>query len=245
MATLQQLRVRASTLLDQPLVGADVPAAGVFWTQSNLNDFINEGYLQVYAEIAEIEGPTLAAEVTGTYASGSRSLAINNAAFFNLAADPLKILGMHDITGDAAGVGSKIPYVPYNQFDALRSTSASGTALTTGGGAWTWWGTNPMNISLFPRPGGARTLRMRYIPAEPTALVDPNAPVGIPVAHHYILSYYAAMRAMQKEENNSYAMLRDTYLEHLTRLKNSVEERQSAESRHVFVSGGTEYGGRW
>jgi hypothetical protein len=79
MATLLEMRRSVSRRLDQPLVGNDIPTSGVFWTQAEVNEWINNGRRQVYAEIAELEGPTLTAEATGTYTSGARSVAINGA----------------------------------------------------------------------------------------------------------------------------------------------------------------------
>ena len=249
MATLLEMRRSVSRRLDQPLVGNDIPASGVFWTQAEVNEWINNGRRQVYAEIAELEGPTLTAEATGTYTASARSVAINGVngtagGIFNLEVDPLKLMGVFDITSSATAIGTKIDLIPYNELVTVQSGTPTSTSVSSGN-VGAWWGSNPMNLSLAPIPQNAKTLRLRYIPGTPADLTDvgaaTNTPYEIPSTHHDLLVLFAVVQAKKKEEDSSWQDDWTTYTELLNRLKANIEERNSANSRHVVVTDGSDY----
>ena len=271
MATAKELRQQVARDLDQPLVEGDIPRSGVFWTRSEVNQWLNEAYRHIYAKLAEIEAPWLVTEATGTYTSGSRFIAIRDAApddptggLLSIAHDPLKIAGIFDITGDSTKYGTRIRYMPYNQFEAHRSSvSEQSRTLAANVAGWTWWGHEPMNISLYPLPSGNVELRIRFIPGTPTVLVRSNfgeddvfrggrflsdlaisdgaEPVSIPANFHDILPAYAVVKAKQKEESD-YRDHQRRYEELLAQLLQSAEERQVESSRSVFVSDSSDYG---
>jgi hypothetical protein len=251
MADLLTMRRRVSRRLDQPLsaVNPDIPTSGVFWTRTEVDEWINEGRRQVYAEIAEIEGPTLAQEAPGTYTANARSVAVAGVGaeplaaggIFGLSQDPLKLLGLFDITGDATAVGGAITFIPYNEMQQAQSRKVWGGSRVA-----SWWGSNPMNLSIWPIPSSALSLRLRYIPNQPADLVDGalgvDIPFEIPVVHHDLLVLYAVVQAKKKEEDPSWQDDWTTYRELLDRMKNTMEERQSANSRHVVVTDSADYG---
>lgn len=245
MATLIEMRVRVGNRLDQALVGGDIPESGVFWTRAEVNEWINSGRRQVYAEIAEIEGPTLATETVGTYTASARTVAISGTdgvagGLLNLTAAPLKILGVHDITQNASLMGVEIPLRPYNE--VARTQGDSGRFNRTAA----WWGSNPMNLAIGPVPSSALSLRIRYIPAAPADLTDvslaTNTPHELPSVHHDLLVLYAVVQAKKKEEDASWQDDWATYRELLDRMKNNIEERNAANSRQVVISDPGDYG---
>lgn len=251
MATLLQMRQQASNRLDQLLVDKgggvlDVPTTRVFWTRDEITTWINNGRRQVYAEIAELEGPTLTAEATGTYTAGARDVNINAAGggaggIFNIAGDPLKIMGVFDITSSATAIGTKIDLIPYNELENVQSGSPTSTSVSAGN-VGAWWGNNPMRLSLAPIPQSAKTLRLRYIPNAPADLAaDGDVPYEIPNTHHDLLVLFAVVQAKKKEEDSSWQDDWTTYTELLNRLKANIEERNSANSRHVVVTDGSDY----
>jgi len=273
MATVVELRRQVARDLDQPLVEDDIPESGVFWTRHEVNQWLNEAYRHIYAKLAEIEAPWLVTEATGTYTSGSRFMAIRDAdpddttgGLLSIDHDPLKIAGIFDITGDSTEYGTRIRYMPYNQFEAYRSSvSRQGGAPSANVAGWTWWGHEPMNISLYPLPSGNVELRIRFIPGTPTVMrrrgvgredeVSRGAryrelgisgslydiPVSIPANFHDILPAYAVVKAKQKEESD-YRDHQRRYEELLAQLLQSAEERQVESSRSVFVSDSSDYG---
>jgi hypothetical protein len=271
MATAKELRQQVARDLDQPLVEGDVPRSGVFWTRHEVNQWLNEAYRHIYAKLAEIEAPWLVTEATGTYTSGSRFMAIRDAdpddttgGLLSIDHDPLKIAGIFDITGDSTEYGTRIRYMPYNQFEAYRSSvSRQGGTPPANVAGWTWWGHEPMNISLYPLPSGNIELRIRFVPGTPTVLVRSNfgeddvfrggrflsdlaisdgaEPVSIPANFHDILPAYAVVKAKQKEESD-YRDHQRRYEELLAQLLQSAEERQVESSRSVFVSDSSDYG---
>jgi len=273
MATVVDLRRQVARDLDQPLVEGDIPESGVFWTRREVNQWLNEAYRHIYAKLAEIEAPWLVTEATGTYTSGSRFMAIRDAdpddttgGLLSIDHDPLKIAGIFDITGDSTEYGTRIRYMPYNQFEAYRSSvSRQGGAPSANVAGWTWWGHEPMNISLYPLPSGNVELRIRFIPGTPTVMrrrgvgredeVSRGAryrelgisgslydiPVSIPANFHDILPAYAVVKAKQKEESD-YRDHQRRYEELLAQLLQSAEERQVESSRSVFVSDSSDYG---
>jgi len=273
MATVVDLRRQVARDLDQPLVEDDIPESGVFWTRHEVNQWLNEAYRHIYAKLAEIEAPWLVTEATGTYTSGSRFMAIRDAdpddttgGLLSIDHDPLKIAGIFDITGDSTEYGTRIRYMPYNQFEAYRSSvSRQGGAPSANVAGWTWWGHEPMNISLYPLPSGNVELRIRFIPGTPTVMrrrgvgredeVSRGAryrelgisgslydiPVSIPANFHDILPAYAVVKAKQKEESD-YRDHQRRYEELLAQLLQSAEERQVESSRSVFVSDSSDYG---
>jgi len=273
MATVVDLRRQVARDLDQPLVEGDIPESGVFWTRREVNQWLNEAYRHIYAKLAEIEAPWLVTEATGTYTSGSRFMAIRDAdpddttgGLLSIDHDPLKIAGIFDITGDSTEYGTRIRYMPYNQFEAYRSSvSRQGGTPPANVAGWTWWGHEPMNISLYPLPSGNVELRIRFIPGTPTVMrrrgvgredeVSRGAryrelgisgslydiPVSIPANFHDILPAYAVVKAKQKEESD-YRDHQRRYEELLAQLLQSAEERQVESSRSVFVSDSSDYG---
>ena len=235
MATLQEMRALVSQRLDQALVAGDVPASDVFWPRSQINDWINNGRRQVYATIAELEAPTLVAEATGTWAASTRSQSIQ--AVFTLTDDPLKLDSAWDITDDATGLGGKIDFMHYQQLEAMQGGLAANAVNRSSRRVVAWWGSNPMNLVLYPVPSQALTLRLRYVPAVPTALAaDGDTPSEIPTTHHDLLVLWAVVQAKKKEENASWKDDYQTYIERLDGLKNSIEERYSGGSRMTFVT---------
>ena len=272
MATVVELRRQVARDLDQPLVEDDIPESGVFWTRHEVNQWLNEAYRHIYAKLAEIEAPWLVTEATGTYTSGSRFMAIRDAdpddttgGLLSIDHDPLKIAGIFDITGDSTEYGTRIRYMPYNQFEAYRSSvSRQGGTPPANVAGWTWWGHEPMNISLYPLPSGNIELRIRFIPGTPTILNrkaggaddvfrgprfgqlgfgrrNLDTPVSIPANFHDILPAYAVVKAKQKEESD-YRDHQRRYEELLAQLLQSAEERQVESSRSVFVSDSSDYG---
>ena len=273
MATVVELRQQVARDLDQPLVEGDIPESGVFWTRNEVNQWLNEAYRHIYAKLAEIEAPWLVTEETGTYTSGSRFIAIRDAdpddttgGLLSIDHDPLKIAGIFDITGDSTKYGTRIRYMPYNQFEAHRSSvSEQSRTLAANVAGWTWWGHEPMNISLYPLPSGNIELRVRFIPGTPTVMRRRGAgredevsrgaryrelgasgnlhdiPVSIPANFHDILPAYAVVKAKQKEESD-YRDHQRRYEELLAQLLQSAEERQVESSRSVFVSDSSDYG---
>ncbi len=253
MATLQVMRQRVSRKLDQPLVDGDIPESGVFWTQAEVNDWINEGRRQVWAEIAEVEGPTLELDATGTYTANSREVNVSGTSgaaggIFNIA-EPVKLLSLHDISSDATGIGTLLPIVPYNELstlmdgfgDPIRTTPYTRRVAS-------WRGSNPMRLVLFPRPSSAVTLRLGYVP-NPTDLSDTAAPTDLrtpfelPEIHHDLLVMYAVVQAKKKEEDSSWQDDFVTYTEQLRRMIATMDERQSVNSRTVVVTDFNEYDG--
>ena len=234
MATAKELRQQVARDLDQPLVEGDIPESGVFWTRHEVNQWLNEAYRHIYAKLAEIEAPWLVTEATGTYTSGSRFMAIRDAdpddttgGLLSIDHDPLKIAGIFDITGYSTEYGTRIRYMPYNQFEAYRSSVSRIPGTPTilnrkAGGA--------DDVFRGPRFGqlgfGRRNL---------------DTPVSIPANFHDILPAYAVVKAKQKEESD-YRDHQRRYEELLAQLLQSAEERQVESSRSVFVSDSSDYG---
>ncbi len=247
MATFLQLRQRVSRKLDQPLVTAvgvtDIPEAGVFWTRDDIKEWLNEGYRQLYSEIAEIENLTLIKETDGTYTGSSRSDSLHS--LLTITDDPLKIEEVRDATNaGSTGVGTLIPYMHHRQFQAWRIGIENGVGHNNGPSrAWSWYGYDPMRIELYPVPTSSVTLRVRYIPSVPTEMSsDSSKPSAIPTSQHDLLVDYAIIRAREKEEGSSLPSAWNAYMEKVDRFKASVNQRQKQESRQTHRVDLSEYG---
>lgn len=252
MATLKTIRTWVSTLLDQDLVSADIPTTGVYWTRDQVNLWINEAYKSIYAQLVDIEAPWLEIEGTGTYTASARFMSLQT--MLTITYDPLKLTGVYNITGNSAGFGTMIPFVPYQQFSQRASgASVRASSFNVGTAVCSWSGHEPMQLFINPRPIAALTLRVRWVPALPSiknvAVVtrnnevmsdDADVPCSIPVAFHEVLSTYAAIQAKIKEESD-FRPLQMRYDLLLAQLLKSADERQQENSRSVFVTDGSEY----
>lgn len=241
MANLVQLRVRVSSLLDQPLTAGDIPATGVYWTLSEVTAWINEGYRDLYAEIAGCEINTLLATGDVTYPASALSASLQT--LLTLTEDPLRIEEVRDITGAADGRGVLMPYVPHrNQGPRVGRAGLSITSVTRRQFAWDWYGYEDMMLEVDPIPTSALSLRIRYVPAQPTELsVTTDIPSAIPPTHHDLLVMWAVIRAKQKEEDVSWRDDDRVYQARKEQFRMSIEERQGQSSRHVHITDPNEY----
>ena len=265
MPTHLQLRQRVSRRLDQPLVAVnkgagsvdDIPLTNVYWTRQMVSDWLNEGYNQMYSEIAEIEAPTLVDETDGTYTAGATSMSLWT--LLSITDDPLNIAEVRDRTSASANnIGTLIPFQPHQQFARWREQISGGLAQSNNSRFWTFRDYNPMRIEIYPIPAAGVSLRVRYIPAvplnpssgiEPALRVstdadptgDADTPLAIPTAHHSILIDYACAMARQREQDPSWREEMASFTEKLHRFRESVEERQIQGSRETFVSEPAEY----
>ena len=245
MATLLTMRQWVSRRLDQPLVGSDIPTDAnntSFWTKEDVNAWINEAASQIYGELAEIENFTLITEGSGTYTANSRSMSLRT--LLSISDDPLKIEEVRDVTN----VGSNdhgILVMSSHHRHFQGSVQGMGSALHRRSGTgrtWAWYGSNPMNIELYPVPTSALILRIRYVPAVPTTLsANGDIPSWLPTAHHELLVQYAVVQAKMKEENPSWRDDDRRYAEMLQRFKDSVEQRAVQSSRSVHREDLTDY----
>lgn len=237
------MRTRASQRLDQPLTANDVPASGVFWTRGELEGWLNEACQQVWSAIVESGGA--AAQITeteGMYTASTRRVSLQT--LLGITDDPLEITGVRDITNVAApGQGATLDYMPQGLFLEYANRTESALARRTGiRRAWTWSGSNPMRIELFPVPTTALTLRVRYIPAAPATLtLDADVPSWLPTAHHPLLILYAVVQAKQKE-GSDWRQEWTLYQEKLEAVLTSVQDRQQQSSRSTYVTDPSEYG---
>ena len=240
MATFLQLRQRVSRKLDQPLVSSDIPETGVFWLRDDVNEWLNEGYRQLYSEIAELENLTLIKETDGTYTASSRSFRLQTLLW--IPDDPLKIEEVRDVTNSGAtSAGSLIPYMHHRQFQAWRDDNSASSITNR---AWCWHGYDPMLIELYPAPTSAVTLRVRYILSVPTEMSgDADKPSAIPTSQHDLLVDYAIIRAREKEEGSSLPAAWNAYMEKVERFKSAVNQRQKQESRQTHRVDLSEYAG--
>lgn len=264
MATHLQLRQRVSRRLDQALVATnkgaatvdDIPLTGVFWTRQMVTDWLNEAHLQIWSELAEVDGKAVSVRTDGTYTANAISVSLQT--LLGVTADPLEILDVRDVTGNTTGLGFVIPFIPWSEIDMFRRTieplATSGRITARG---WTYAGHDPMGIELIPVPSSNVTLRLRWVRGEPVnptsgtapalradtannATGDADVPVGIPAAHHDLLVMHAVVQAKQREESDwrpEWELLQ----ERLARFRESAEERQQQGGRRTRVVDAGEY----
>ena len=243
MADLVGLRALVSNRLDQALVAGAIPASGVFWTLSEVTAWINEGYNELYSEIAQTEVQTLITETSGTYTGGLRRMNLRT-ILGAITDDPLRIEEVRDVTGVAAsGTGRVITHQNRRSFQG-GVTSTSQPYPLSYERHWDWAGANPMYLYLFPVPTNSLTLRISWVPAAPAALLQTtDVPSMIPTLHHNLLVLYAVVKAKQKEEDSSWKDDEFAYQQGLERFRQSIEERNAQSSRPVFAANPSEYGG--
>ena len=139
-----------------------------------------------------------------------------------------------------------LDYKPHGQFvewlNGIEPALAQRTGLRK---AWTWSGSNPMRIEVYPVPTVTTTLRVRYVPAAPAALsLDADTPSWLPTVHHDLLVLYTVVQAKQKEESDASAEW-GLYQEKLGRFAESIQERQQQSSRPTYVTDPSEYQLGW
>ena len=140
---------------------SDIPTSGVHWTRDMVNDWIVEGYELIYEALVDIEAPMVEIEATGTYTASERLVSLQT--MLSISYDPLKLMGVFDVTSDTTAFGMPLDFMAYNQFDAMRDPFDAGGTARYGNRAFTYFSPFQADIREARARAGGRSWLLEQI----------------------------------------------------------------------------------
>ena len=202
--TLLTVRTNVRARLDE--------AAATFWTDAQLNTWINEGARDVgrRVEIFEKKGTIAVVANTQGYAApsdvGSR---------------------IYRLEWLPTGQTSNYP-LEYMDYASADSVWGSQQTVTTGYPlVWTMWGfpgSSNLTITLYPVPSVNGTLNVFYYRLPATAVADGDT-VEVPEGWHDLVEMYAEWNALRKDGDKRWIEAKTIYDERLGEMRDLIGTR--------------------
>lgn len=172
--------VTLATLESQVRVAADI-LSNSFITQAEITNYINEGIQSLYNLLVEA--------LQDEYVFNSYTAATTTATEYDLPSDFYKLYSIELIEG-----GRYRTLLPFQPLERNK--------LREGGGSFPHYRVIGTKIQLLPAPSVGATLSITYAP-EATALALSTDSVRFPAGWHRYVVFYAARRALARQEKDT------------------------------------------
>jgi hypothetical protein len=202
MGTLLELRTDARAMLDETTAG--------FWTDAQLNYWLNEGNLDLAARLEDLE----ASDTQSTAASDYQ---------YDLPTDCIKVKRVQYDSFPLAFIG----YNDLNKYEAVGDPSTSETGTPQYFYLWN------NDIFLYPTPTAIKNLTIQYYKRPATMDEDTDTPEHASQFHNLIV-YYAVYKALVKDTLFTDAdRMMGQYLNGVAEAKSQMMNRQRTQATMV------------
>lgn len=214
MATLAELRVQVRDRLDEP--------SSAFWTDVQINRWINEGVRDVARRGEVIQTKVEIDSVSGAYE-------------YDLPADVVRVYRVE--YQDASDQVQSLEYRDFNSMDSVWWTRQK-TTESSRPYWYTMWGYPPnLKLTVFPTPSQTdETIRVFYY-SVPSAITGDNDTVVIPTGWEDMVILYAEYVALRKDGDQRWSEAKALYEERMGQM-NDLTRRWTDQSDSIQYTGG-------